>query len=40
LDDKYQPEQGGHFKVAKEELQELEVDKHNLNNKVLIENLQ
>jgi hypothetical protein len=36
----YQLEQGGHFRVAKEELQELEVDQQNLNNKITIENLQ
>jgi hypothetical protein len=30
----YQLEQGGHLKIAKEELQELEVDQQNLNNRV------
>jgi hypothetical protein len=36
----YQLEQGGHIRVAKKELQELEVDKHNLNNRATIEDLQ
>jgi hypothetical protein len=36
----YQPEQGGYFRVAKEELQELKVDQQNLNSRVAIEDLQ
>ncbi len=36
----YQPKQGGHLRVAKKELQELEVDMQNLNSKVAKEDLQ
>jgi hypothetical protein len=36
----YQPKQGGHLRVAKEELQELEVDLLNLDNRISKENLQ
>ncbi len=36
----YQQEQGGHLRVAKEQLQELEVDQQNLNSRVAIEDLQ
>jgi len=36
----YQPKQGGHLRVAKEELQELHVDLQNLNSKVAKEDLQ
>jgi hypothetical protein len=36
----YQSKQGGHFRVAKEELQKLKVDQHNLNSRVAIEDLQ
>ncbi len=36
----YQPKQGGHLKIAKEELQELEVDQQNPNSKVVKEDLQ
>ncbi len=36
----YQPQQGGHLRITKEELQKLEVDQHNLNNIVAIEKLQ
>ncbi len=37
---RYQLEQGGHFRVAKEKLQELEVDQQNQNNRVAIKDLQ
>ncbi len=36
----YQPKQGGHLKIAKKELQELEVDQQNPNSKVVKEDLQ
>jgi hypothetical protein len=36
----YQLEQGGHLKVTKEKLQELEVDQQNLNSIIAIEDLQ
>jgi hypothetical protein len=36
----YQPKQGGHLRVAKRELQELEVDMQNLNSIVVKKDLQ
>jgi hypothetical protein len=36
----YQLDQGGHLRIAKEELQKLEVDQHNLNSIVAIKDLQ
>jgi prephenate dehydratase len=36
----YQPKQGGHLRVAKEELQELKVDLRNLDSRISKENLQ
>jgi hypothetical protein len=36
----YQPEPGGHLRVAKKELQELKVNQQNLNSGVDIENIQ
>ncbi len=35
-----QPKQGGHLRIAKEELHDLEVDMQNLNSKVTKEDLQ